>query len=92
MSWNRSYTTENRRDGQNINLPKIQVSWYRKNLIPSIPSLEKVCNAFGITLSQFFSEQDDDFTLTPSQKELLKEAGHLTCEQQTALIAFFKTL
>ncbi|MCI8495964.1 MAG: helix-turn-helix domain-containing protein [Lachnospiraceae bacterium] len=67
-------------------------SWYRKNLIPSIPSLEKVCNAFGITLSQFFSEQDDDFTLTPSQKELLKEAGHLTCEQQTALIAFFKTL
>ena len=41
-------------------------SWYRKNLIPSIPSLEKVCNAFGITLSQFFSEQDDDFTLTPS--------------------------
>ena len=29
-------------------------SWYRKNMIPSVPSLEKVCNAFGITLSQFF--------------------------------------
>ena len=23
-------------------------SWYRKNLIPSIPSLEHICNAFGI--------------------------------------------
>lgn len=78
---------------QRSELPQSTISsWYRKNLIPSIPSLEKVCNAFGITLSQFFSEQDDDFTLTPSQKELLKEAGHLTCEQQTALIAFFKTL
>ena len=26
-------------------------SWYRKNMLPSIPSLEKICNAFGITLS-----------------------------------------
>ena len=23
-------------------------SWYRKNLIPSIPSLEHICNAFAI--------------------------------------------
>ena len=29
-------------------------SWYRKNLIPSIPSLEHICSAFGITLSHFF--------------------------------------
>ena len=27
-------------------------SWYRKDLVPSIPSLEKICSAFGITLSQ----------------------------------------
>lgn len=67
-------------------------SWYRKNIIPSIPSLEKVCNAFGITLSQFFSTENDDFSLTPKQKELLQEAGHLTEEQLAALIAFFKTL
>ena len=67
-------------------------SWYRKNMIPSIPSLEKVCNAFGITLSQFFSENEDNFALTPNQKELLLEAGHLSEKQQAALIAFFRTL
>ncbi len=67
-------------------------SWYRKNMIPSIASLEKVCNAFGITLSQFFSEEGENFSLTGRQKELLKEAGHLTDEQQSALIAFFRTL
>lgn len=67
-------------------------SWYRKNMIPTIPSLEKICDAFGITLSQFFSTEDDDFALTDCQKELLKEAGHLTNVQQLALIEFFKTL
>lgn len=67
-------------------------SWYRRNLVPSIPSLEKICNAFGITLSQFFSTEDNSFALTDTQKELLKGAGHLTDVQQLALIEFFKTL
>lgn len=26
-------------------------SWYRKNMLPTIPSLSKICDAFGITLS-----------------------------------------
>lgn len=67
-------------------------SWYRKNMIPSILSLEKICNAFGITLSQFFSTEDDDFSLTILEKELLAEANRLTEQQKTALIQFFKTL
>lgn len=66
-------------------------SWYRKNMIPSIPSLDKICNAFGITLSQFFSTDNDDFSITSLQKELLIESGRLTEEQQTALLALFKT-
>ncbi len=67
-------------------------SWYRKNMIPTIPSLEKICDAFGITLSQFFSTEDEDFALTDCQKALLKEASRLTNVQQLALIEFFKTL
>lgn len=67
-------------------------SWYRKNMLPTIPSLAKLCDAFGITLSQFFSMENDDFALTDIQKALLKEAGHLTDVQQLALIEFFKTL
>ena len=67
-------------------------SWYRKNIVPSIPSLEKVCAALGITLSQFFAEDSESFSLTPSQKRLLEESGKLTPTQQNALIAFFKTL
>lgn len=28
-------------------------SWYRRHMTPSIPSLERICDAFGISLSQF---------------------------------------
>lgn len=66
-------------------------SWYRKNLIPSIPSLEKICNAFGITLSQFFAE-DGQFTLTDTQNQLIEASGHLTEEQMLSLITFLNSL
>lgn len=66
-------------------------SWYRKDLIPSIPSLEKICNAFGITLSQFFAE-DQQFTLTDTQNQLIEASGHLTEEQMFSLITFLNSL
>ena len=47
-------------------------SWYRKQLVPSIPSLEKICAAFGITLAQFFSEEENTFALTPVQQHLIE--------------------
>ncbi|MCR4829992.1 MULTISPECIES: helix-turn-helix domain-containing protein [unclassified Butyrivibrio] len=34
------------------------VTWYNKNRYPSIDKLESICNAFGITLSEFFSDAD----------------------------------
>lgn len=67
-------------------------SWYRKNMIPSIPSLEKICTAFGITLSQFFAEEAENFSLTDIQKKFIIESNRLTPQQQEALIQFFQTL
>lgn len=68
-------------------------SWYRKNLLPTIPSLYKICDAFGITISQFFLEEDNSTTtLTPEQLNLLKCAAKLNPEQYDALLYFLKTL
>ncbi|WP_122644232.1 helix-turn-helix domain-containing protein [Luxibacter massiliensis] len=67
-------------------------SWYRKNMLPSLSSLEKICTAFDITLSQFFATSSDNFSLTSLQKDLLLEINHLSKEQQIALLNFFKTL
>ena len=64
---------------------------FRRNTVPSISTLEAICDGFGITMSQFFT--DGDLTvLTPEQKELFDKWVALTPEQKSAvygLIAAF---
>ncbi len=68
-------------------------SWYRKNMLPTIPSLSKLCNAFGITLSQFFLESDSNIVeLDERQLIFLKAASKLDAEQYNALLHFLETL
>ncbi|MEE1086691.1 MAG: helix-turn-helix transcriptional regulator [Schaedlerella sp.] len=68
-------------------------SWYRKNMIPSIPSLAKICDAFGITISQFFLEDNNNAVLlNDRQLRLIQYAAKLDPEQYEALIYFLKTL
>lgn len=67
-------------------LPQSTISsWYRKKLTPSIPSLEKICGAFGITLSQLFADEADAVTLTEAQKELLVRFSRLNPQQQAVI-------
>ena len=69
-------------------LPQSTISsWYRKNMIPTIPSLEKICTAFGITMSQLFSEDNTPVSLTESQQKLLERWARLSEEQQTVIFA-----
>lgn len=69
-------------------LPQSTISsWYRKNMIPTIPSLEKICAAFGITLSQLFAEGETTVSLTNSQKKLLEHWARLNEEQQAVVFA-----
>ncbi len=68
-------------------------SWYRKNLVPSINSLEHICDAFGISLSQFFKEDSTTFTeITQSQQETLKRWSKLSKKQQEKLADFLDTI
>lgn len=68
-------------------------SWYRKNLIPSISSLEHICSAFGISLSQFFNENTDSSnSLTEEQQKILQRWNKLTKEQQRKLADFLDSI
>lgn len=60
-------------------------TWYRKNMNPTIASLEKICDAYGITLSQFFAEGQEAVNLTESQAKLIHEWAKLDAEQQEAV-------
>lgn len=75
-------------------LPQSTISsWYRKNQLPTITSLEKICESFNVTLSQFFSDDNEDcIQLTQEQKILLNEWNALTKEQQDALILLIKVM
>lgn len=67
-------------------LPQSTISsWYRKNMIPTVPSLEKICIAFGITLSQLFAEENTAVSLTVSQQKLLDRWTRLSEDQQNAV-------
>ena len=67
-------------------LPQSTISsWYRKNMIPTVPSLEKICQAFGITLAQLFAETGTPVSLTESQKELLERWARLDKKQQDVI-------
>lgn len=69
-------------------LPQSTISsWYRKNMIPTIPSLEKICAAFGITLSQLFAEGNAPVSLTESQRRLLERWSRLDKEQQEIIFS-----
>lgn len=67
-------------------------TWYRKNQIPTIATLEKVCHGFGITLSQFFAADDDAVSLTKEQKELLDCWAVLTDTQQALFMKLFNSI
>ncbi len=68
-------------------------SWYRKNMLPTIPSLLKICDAFGISMSQFFLENKrETVLLNERQRNLLDAAAKLNAEQYNALICFLQTL
>ena len=69
-------------------LPQSTISsWYRKNMVPTVPSLEKICTAFGITLSQLFAEGDTLVSLTESQKQLLERWDRLSKDKQDVVFA-----
>lgn len=71
-------------------------SWYRKKIQPSISSLEHICDAFNISLSQFFaitsSQKDYELSLTELQTELVKEFSKLNQTQQNAILELIKCI
>lgn len=68
-------------------LPQSTISsWYRKNMTPSFSSLEKICQAFGLTLSQFFADGEELISVTQEDRDLLERWSYLTAEQKQALL------
>ncbi len=56
---------------------------FNRETLPSIATLEMLCRAFGISLSEFFAEEDKD--LTPDSEELLRKIQMLSESERQVL-------
>lgn len=64
---------------------------YKRNTVPSIPTLTAICKGFGITLSQFFAD-GEMVELTPELRELFDNWVNLTIEQKSAVVQMLKSI
>ena len=64
---------------------------FSRNTMPSISTLEVICDAFGLTLAQFFSE-GEQAELTDEQRLLFSKWRTLTAEQKELLLKLMDNL
>ena len=70
---------------ENSGLTQSTIStWRRRNLQPSVASIEKICSGLGISLSQFFQNGDSVY-LTSDQEDLLDLWSKLSPAQRDAV-------
>ena len=64
---------------------------FNRNNAPTLPTLEAICRAFGVTLAQFFSE-GNPLELTKEQQVLLAKWSSLTDRQKSLLPELMDTM
>ncbi len=65
---------------------------FNRNNAPTLPTLEAVCSAFGITLAQFFADEVDPTQLTDEQRTLFARWSSLTERQKNLLLDLMETM
>lgn len=72
---------------QQSGIPQSTIStWYRKKMLPTLSSLDKICRAFDMTMAQFLSENDGLTEITPDQRKLLNKWESLSPLQKKAFL------
>lgn len=65
---------------------------HRRNTVPSISTLESICSAFGITLAQFFTEDNHTVQLNSEQQDLFEHWITLTDHQKELIYKLIKEM
>lgn len=63
-----------------------------KKSIPTVVTLERICEAFGITLAQFFVEDGGRLNLTEEQNEILEIWDGLETKEREIFLSFIRSL
>lgn len=65
---------------------------FRRNNAPTLPTLEAICHAFGITLAEFFSENSDIGSLTAEQRDFLHKWSMLPAEKRRLIYELVQSM
>lgn len=77
---------------QESGIPQSTISsWYSKKQTPAIASLEHICDAFNISMAQFF-DNGEPVSLTIEQQKILSAYNRLSKYQQAMLLNFLDAL
>lgn len=63
-----------------------------KTYVPTVPSLVKICDGFGITLAEFFSVDAETAKLTKKQRACLEQWARLDDQGQELALAYMEGL
>ena len=64
---------------------------FKRNTMPSVPTLEAICKGFNITISQFFADEEM-VELSPELKELFENYVSLTPEQKKSILQLMQSM
>lgn len=65
---------------------------HRRNTVPSVSTLEAICSAFGITLAQFFTEDNFTVQLNKEQMDLFNRWISLTDTQKELIYKLMREM
>lgn len=75
------------------NVPQSTInSMFRKNNNPSIYTLQCICDALQISMSEFFNDDDNTDTIPSEYKDLIRKWQHLSQNQKNAILALLDTI
>ena len=65
---------------------------YTRGAEPKLSTLRAICNAFGISLAEFFADEKDSVKYNNIDKELQERIAKLSIQQKNTLLDFLQTV
>lgn len=87
----RNWTTHHMAIEAGINT-STAINWFTRNSTPTVDMIEKLCVAFGITLSEFFNDSDEVSYLSDEQKSVMHIWDLLSKKEKEYFLRFLEVI
>ena len=68
------------------------INMFNRETLPSVTTLENICTAFGISLSEFFEEEADISGVSVSKREFLRLYESLSPQMRESIFSLMRQI